>query len=270
MAVQPPPPHSQAVNGSTLSRADFARGRFVQEDRGWTEYGSGGEARFRFEETGRDEWSVYLIDRSRNFQIQLDVHRRMITLSANGGPRSDLYPITDMSSEPAVSLAIGPDPRRARDAGGKPDDGRGDRDDGGADDEDGDAPAGGFFREQRGQAVVYQFDETHHCTVQNPSQMTAYGGFEQVQVVRRLAMRGDNTGLCAWPNGFYRRSNEPAVYRLHGRGVLNLGRRACHVVNPRQMQLFGGWGQLRTVEPSSNLFQDREQPGECEDPRGAR
>ena len=263
MAAQPPPPHGMQVNGSNLSRADFAQGRFVQEDRGWTEYGAGGEARFRFEETGRDEWSVYLLDRSRNFALQLDVHRRMITLSANGGPRTDLYPIVDMSAEPPVSDAIGPDPRLAQDAGGKPDDT-------GADDEDGDAPVGGFFRERSGAAVVYQFDETHHCTVQNPSQMVVYGGFEQVQIVGRLAMRGDNTGICAWPNGFYRRSNEQTVYRLHGRGLLNLGPRACFVVDPRQMLLFGGWAQLRVVEPSSNLFQDREQPAACPDPRAAR
>jgi hypothetical protein len=178
-----------------------------------------------------------------------------------------------MSSERPVSFAIGPDPRRARDAGGKPDDGRRNRDEAGEEDHDeagaGAAAVGGFFRERGRPAVAYQFEETRHCTVQSPSQMSAYGGFEQVRMVRRLAMRGEDAGPCAWPNGFYRRSNEP-VYRLHGRGALNLGRRACHVVNPRQMELFGGFGQLRVVEPSSELFQDREQPGECEDPRGSR
>ena len=272
MAMQPPPPHSVAVNGSNLSRADFAQGRFVQEDRGWTEYGAGGEARFRFEETGRDEWSVYLLDRSRNFAIQLDVHRRMITLSANGGRRTDLYPITDMSAEPPVSFAINQEPRRGPDGAGKPDGGD---DDGDSDRDDADGrgeatPVGTFQREQGGAAVYLQFAERLHCVVQNPSQMEAFGGWEQVMTVPRLAMRGEDVGICAWPNGFYRRANEPAVYRLHGRGALNLGRLACHVVNPRQMELFGGFAQLRVVLPSSNLFQSREQPAECADPRGAR
>ena len=266
MATQPPPPHEAPVNGSNLSRADFAQGRFLQEDGGWTEYGAGGEARFRFEETGRDEWSVYLLDRSRNFAIQLDVHRRMITLSANGGRRSDLYPIVDMSSQPPFSAAIGPDPRRGPDSAGKPDDSD-DRDEAG---EDGDAPVGSFYRQRDRPAVLFQYADRLHCTVQNPSQMIAFGGWQQVHTVDRLAMRGENVGICAWPNGYYRRTNESTVYRLHGRGALNLGRRACHVVDPRQMELFGGFAQLRVVEASSNLFQSREQPGECVDLGGAR
>jgi hypothetical protein len=268
-AAQPPPPHREAVNGRNLSRADFAQGRFEQESGGWTEFGAGGEPRFRFEETGRDDWSVYLLDRSRNFQIQLDVHRRMITLSANGGPRGDLYPITDMSSEPPFGAAIGPDPRRA----GKPDDGPNSGADADGDDPDSgsdETPVGTFYRERGGAAVYFQFRERLHCVVQNPSQMVAFGGWEQVQTVPRLAMRGEDIGICAWPNGFYRRANDTAVYRLHGRAALNLGRLACHVVNPRQMELFGGFAQLRVVEASSNLFQSREQPGECADPRGAR
>jgi len=267
--AQPPPPHGEQVNGSNLSRADFAQGRFAQEDRGWTEYGAGGEPRFQFEETGRDEWSVYLLDRSRNFAIQLDVHRRMITLSVNGGRRNDLYPITDMSAERPVSFALSPEPRRGPDGAGKPDDGG----DTGADDEgDGidDAPVGTFYRERGRPAVVFQFAEAHHCVVQNRSQMSAYGGFDQVLMVPRLAMRGESTGACGWPNGFYRRSADSAVYRLHGRGALNIGRFACHVVNPRQMELFGGFAQLRVVEQSSDLFRGREQPGECADPRRSR
>jgi hypothetical protein len=246
------PAHGERIDGSNLSRVDFAGGRFEQGDGYWTEYGSDGQPRFRFEETSRDEWSVYLIDRSRNVALQLDAFRRMVTLFENGRLVRDLYPITD-------ALASREDRYEPRgDYAGKPDAGQGpDRSD---------RPAlGGFYRQRGGAAVMFQFAETLHCVVQNQSQMGIFGGFDRVLVVERLAMDGESTGICGWPNGFYRRSNEPHVYRLYGQGPLGLGHRACHVTNPRQMTLFGGFAQVQVVEPSSNLFQNREQPAECPD-----
>jgi hypothetical protein len=241
------------IDGSNLSRVDFAGGRFEQGDGYWTEYGTDGRPRFRFEETSRDEWSVYLIDRSRNVALQLDAFRRMVTLFENGRLVRDLYPITDANA----SRDNDHDPRGS-DYADKP----------GADQgpERGDRPAlGGFYRQRSGAAVMFQFAETLHCVVQNPSQMGVFGGFDRVLVVGHLAMEGNSTGVCGWPNGFYRRSNEPHVYRLYGPGALGLGRRACHVTDPRQMTLFGGFAQVQVVEPSSNLFQGREQPAECAD-----
>lgn len=83
------------VNGRNVVRADFVGGRFEQASSGqWVEYDASGVARFSFAEQGRDDWSVYLHDGSRNVQIQIDIWRRMITYGANGGPKSDLYPIT--------------------------------------------------------------------------------------------------------------------------------------------------------------------------------
>lgn len=66
---------------------------------------------------------------------------------------------------------------------------------------------------------MYQYTANLYCHVQNEAQMAAYGGFSKVQVVR-LKMTGRQTGDCGWPNGFYRRSSEPAVYRLSGRGIV--------------------------------------------------
>ena len=102
----------QGVNGYNVTRADFGGGSFRQTDNGrWTEYDSNGAASFSFEETGRDEWSVYLDDRSRNVQIQLDLHRKWISYGQNGGGKSDLYRISSSSRQQASSPAPRPLPR---------------------------------------------------------------------------------------------------------------------------------------------------------------
>jgi len=41
-------------------------------------------------ETGRDDWSVYLDDPSRDVQLQIDLHRKWIGYGANSGAKSDL------------------------------------------------------------------------------------------------------------------------------------------------------------------------------------
>ncbi|MDX1569924.1 MAG: hypothetical protein R3200_05510 [Xanthomonadales bacterium] len=83
------------VNGRNVVRADHSNGRFEQTANGaWAEFDANGRAGFTFRETGRDDWSVYLNDRSRNVQIQIDIHRKMIRYGTNNGPKQDLYPIT--------------------------------------------------------------------------------------------------------------------------------------------------------------------------------
>jgi hypothetical protein len=69
-------------------------GQFRQAaPRVWIEGDNSGTARFRFEETQRDDWSVYLLDRSRGVNLQLDLHTRKVMYSEAGGPRSELYDI---------------------------------------------------------------------------------------------------------------------------------------------------------------------------------
>jgi hypothetical protein len=85
------------INGANLASVTHSGGRYEKTgDAEWTEFNANGEASFTFQETGRDEWSVYLDDPSRNVQLQLDVHRKMITYGQGGGEKSDLYPITAM------------------------------------------------------------------------------------------------------------------------------------------------------------------------------
>jgi hypothetical protein len=241
------PPRSERVDGSNLSRADFADGRFELSGGRWSEYGRDGRPRYQFEETGRDEWSVYLLDRSRNVAIQLDVYRHMVTVAENGGPRADLYAITDAAASPRRDPYPYPQPYSQPYPG--------------------DYSASGSFHQERGRPdVMFQYADTGHCRVENPTQMDAFGGPARVRIVPALAMGGLFTGRCAWPNGFFRRSSEGAVYRLHGPGPYGLGRLACHVTEPRQMELFGGFGRVAVVDPKSHLFLGREAAGECSDP----
>lgn len=86
------------VNGWNASRASYAQGAFRLIAPGqWVEKGNNG-AVFNFTEVARDDWSVYLVDRSRNVEIQLDFFTRKIMYNQSGQPRSPLYDITSSSA----------------------------------------------------------------------------------------------------------------------------------------------------------------------------
>jgi hypothetical protein len=126
---------------------------------------------------------------------------------------------------------------------------------------------GSFYRQSDRPEVMYQYTSNLYCHVQNETQMAAYGGFGKVKVVPRMQMAGRQTGDCGWPNGFYRRSNEPAVYRLSGRGIVpGIGPDICHVVNEQQMAAFGGFGLVKVVQPNSDLGRGRNPVTPCRNP----
>lgn len=78
------------LNGSKAlgSYSNVARGK-------WAELNAAGKNTFNFEEVGRDDWSVYLEDRSRNVSIQLDLHTRKVMYQTIGkNDRRALYSIT--------------------------------------------------------------------------------------------------------------------------------------------------------------------------------
>jgi Mannan-binding protein len=111
-AAQP----AAAVNGWIATFVRFGGGHYARlPDGSWAEFDLRGQVTFRFAETQRDEWSVYLHDASRNVQIQLDLFRRKISYGTNGGPRSDLYDITGASDggAPADRPAPAPPPLSA-------------------------------------------------------------------------------------------------------------------------------------------------------------
>jgi hypothetical protein len=105
---------------------------------------------------------------------------------------------------------------------------------------------GGFFRQAQRPEVYWQFSGHQYCHVQNPAQMNAFGGFGQVRVMQNPPLRGEFAGPCPWPQGFWRRSDRPEVY-LISRG------RICHVINPQQMEAYGGFGRVRVVPPDSRV-----------------
>lgn len=92
-----PPAQAQPgtdVNGWNVEWVRAAGNSFRKESDGsWIELDANQRPAFRFTETARDEWSVYLNDSSRDVQLQLDLFRRKVTYGVNGGQRSDLYDI---------------------------------------------------------------------------------------------------------------------------------------------------------------------------------
>lgn len=84
----------QQVNGWNVVRATYDGGIFQRTSPGqWTEYNDGG-ATFTFEESHRDEWSVYMYDAARNVWLQIDIHRNMISAGTGDAPRIDIYAIS--------------------------------------------------------------------------------------------------------------------------------------------------------------------------------
>jgi hypothetical protein len=70
----------------------------------WVETNEAGLVKFNFDEIQRDEWSVYMVDRSRGVNIQLDLWRRKVIYSDAKRPRFDLY---DIQTGPSVILISG-------------------------------------------------------------------------------------------------------------------------------------------------------------------
>ena len=88
------------INGKNVSSVSFPGGVFQQQDKTkkWIEAGSDGEARFQFRELGRDEWSVYLCDRSRKIWIALDLWTKKVKYKASRRANySDLYNIQSVN-----------------------------------------------------------------------------------------------------------------------------------------------------------------------------
>ncbi len=64
-----------------------------------------GENTYYFNETHRDEWSVYLKDNSRGVNIQLDLHTKKVMYSDSNSPRRELYDVMHASAKVGGYLA---------------------------------------------------------------------------------------------------------------------------------------------------------------------
>ncbi len=95
---------STTVNGRNANFVKFGNsktaflGSFIQRGgaKQWAEEGTKqGVTRYKFTETHRDDWSVYLTDNSRGVNIQLDLHTKKVMYSDKKNPtRRPLYNIT--------------------------------------------------------------------------------------------------------------------------------------------------------------------------------
>lgn len=72
--------------GYAVAIVRFDGGEFNQvDDVSWVEKSATSDTEFYFTELGRDEWSVYLYDESRNYNLHLDLYQNQIYLDANDG-----------------------------------------------------------------------------------------------------------------------------------------------------------------------------------------
>ena len=92
----PAAPAPAVVNAYSVGTVFHSGGSFRNLGGGrWQELDGAGRPTFSFTETGRDEWSVYLIDQSRGMELQLDLFRRQVLWNLFGQPRQPLYVITN-------------------------------------------------------------------------------------------------------------------------------------------------------------------------------
>ena len=96
-----PVAHAGPVNGRNVNVVESPQATFGQiGQKNWVEENKQGKRIFSFAETNRDDWSVYLRDRSRNVRLQLDIHRKKVGYSDASNPATrDLYLITSASSK---------------------------------------------------------------------------------------------------------------------------------------------------------------------------
>ena len=102
------PALAQSVDGRNATVIEFGRklGELRQTGPGqWAEINASGQVAFRFEETKRDESSVYLLDRGRNVTLQIDLRTRKVMYSVGGGAPSELYAVLSAAATPAAPAA---------------------------------------------------------------------------------------------------------------------------------------------------------------------
>jgi hypothetical protein len=110
VVVPPPAPVQDAVNGGNVTGLEIGQsGRKVGEYRqvgpkAWVETTQAGEVRFRFDEVQRDDGSVYLLDKARGVQLQLDLHQRKVLYSQDGTARGALYEIMSANAMAVLPL----------------------------------------------------------------------------------------------------------------------------------------------------------------------
>ncbi len=93
--------HAQ-VTGRNVTFVSYPSGNFKQVSAGnWQEHNPSNTV-FNFKETQRDDWSVYLLDASRNISIQLDLFKKEIYIYWERPNRAKLYNIVASRNDAQV------------------------------------------------------------------------------------------------------------------------------------------------------------------------
>jgi hypothetical protein len=83
------------ATGANVRSVSYPQGVYRQTGpRAWAEFDKSGKQTNAFVEDARDEWSVFLFDPARNVRVQIDLYRKKIRYTENGGSYADLYDVT--------------------------------------------------------------------------------------------------------------------------------------------------------------------------------
>lgn len=88
------------IKGSNVSAVNFPSGTYQQQGstKKWVETDTNGQTQFQFQEVRRDEWSVYLFDRSRKVWIALDLWTKKVKYKASSSSSyRNLYDIQSVN-----------------------------------------------------------------------------------------------------------------------------------------------------------------------------
>jgi hypothetical protein len=102
---------TEVVNGYSVEQVDFGGGGkklgayFQTGPNAWKETDLKGKTTFEFAETNRDQWSVYLEDRSRNVDLQIDLHRKKVRYSDPNTPIRDQYDVLSSAAVNGLMIA---------------------------------------------------------------------------------------------------------------------------------------------------------------------
>lgn len=94
-AVSPAGATDAPATGANVRNVSYAQGSYRQTGpHSWSEFDLAGKQTNAFVEDARDEWSVFLFDPARNVRVQIDLYRKKIRYTENGGSYADLYDVT--------------------------------------------------------------------------------------------------------------------------------------------------------------------------------
>lgn len=86
----------------------------------------------------------------------------------------------------------------------------------------------GFYRETDAPTVVMLSEDGTYCTIENESQLDAFGARDAVEIVQR-PMDSFTEGYepvpgftCHWPEGYYRKHGDRAIYEVRGNAVITV------------------------------------------------